>query len=51
MGHQGPAEDASLSTSNNKNEATELKDKGNEAYKNDNLDEALAFYTKGQDSV
>jgi len=45
MGHEKPAEEA-LKTSNN--EASELKDKGNEAYKNENLDDALAFYTQGK---
>jgi hypothetical protein len=44
MGHEKPTEEA-LSTANS--EASELKEKGNEAYKNDNLDEALAFYTQG----
>jgi hypothetical protein len=43
MGHQKPS-DETLSTSN---EVTELKDKGNEAFRSDNLDQALAFYTKG----
>ena len=28
-----------------------LKEAGNEAYKKDNLDEALACYTKGKQSV
>jgi hypothetical protein len=45
MGHEKPTEEA-LSTANN--EASELKEKGNEAYKNDNLDDALAFYTQGK---
>jgi hypothetical protein len=44
MGHEKPTEEA-LSTANS--EASELKEKGNEAYKNDNLDDALAFYTQG----
>jgi hypothetical protein len=45
MGHEKPTEEA-LSTANS--EASELKEKGNEAYKNDNLDDALAFYTQGK---
>ncbi len=44
MGHEKPTEEA-LSTANS--EASELKEKGNEAYKNDNLDDALVFYTQG----
>jgi hypothetical protein len=44
MGHEKPTEEA-LSTANC--EASELKEKGNEAYKNDNLDDALVFYTQG----
>jgi hypothetical protein len=45
MGHEKLTEEA-LSTANS--EASELKEKGNEAYKNDNLDDALAFYTQGK---
>ncbi len=44
MGHEKPTEEA-LSTASS--EASELKEKGNEAYKNDNLDDALVFYTQG----
>ena len=48
MGHEKPpAEEALSSGTGSNNEVTELKEKGNEAYKKDNLDEALAYYTQG----
>ena len=46
MGHEKVGNEATLSSSS-QSEVTHLKEKGNEAYKKDNLDEALALYTKG----